>query len=236
MPHSLPHGRSLDVGAVGIEQAQLPPFDQGPLDLRGWFGDERRELPLELEIGSGKGTFLVQQAPGAPGAPGDPGTPGTPGTPGVNYIGIEYARAFWRYAADRVRRHGLVNVKLVHAEAGAFLRNYVPPGCLRQIHVYFPDPWPKARHHKRRLIQEPTLRLMHHALEAGGLVRLVTDHDDYFQWMQEHADRVADLFERLPFSPPAESGSAEGELVGSNFERKYRREGRPFNAMALHKR
>lgn len=219
--HSLSNrGKTLDVGEIGISQEDLPPFDAGHLDLRGWFGPERANLPLELEIGSGKGTFLVQQATQ---------------TPDVNYIGIEYAKAYWRHAADRCRRHQLANVRMLYAEAGAFVRNYVPDGCLRQVHVYFPDPWPKARHNKRRLIQEPFLRELHRILQSpAGILRMATDHSEYFAWMLEHAGKVTDLFEQIPFESPQSAG--EGELVGSNFERKYRREGRPFHALILRKR
>ncbi len=212
-------GRSLDVGAVGVDRESLPPFDAGPIDLRAWFAPERRNLPLELEVGSGKGTFLVQQAPLSP---------------QVNYIGIEYARAFWRYAADRCRRHGLENVRIVHTEADFFLRNYVPDAALGCIHIYFPDPWPKKRHHKRRLIQAPLLRTLDRVLGPGGEVRIATDHEGYFGWMLEHAAAVSDRFEKLPFNTPGTAGP--DELVGTNFERKYRREGRPFSAMVLRKR
>ncbi|MFP4144331.1 MAG: tRNA (guanosine(46)-N7)-methyltransferase TrmB [Phycisphaeraceae bacterium] len=179
-----------------------------------------------MEIGSGKGTFLIQQAPL---------------TPGVNYLGLEYARAFWRHAADRARRHGLPNVRLVHAEANAFVRYFIADRYLRQVHIYFPDPWPKKRHHKRRLVQAPFLRELYRVLEdprdgepESGQVRLATDHVDYFAWMEEHAAEVADLFDRLAFESPA--SAEEGELVGTNFERKYRDEGRVFNGMILRKR
>lgn len=215
------HGRRLDVTGYGIDQAELPHFEAGRIDPRDWFPADRRDLSLELEIGSGKGTFLVQQAPLHP---------------EVNYLGIEYAAAFWRYAADRARRHGLANVRLLHTEAAFFLRNHVADGMFNQVHIYFPDPWPKKRHHKRRLIQTPFLRELHRVLRPAdqpdsGLVRLATDHPAYFAWMQEHAAAVADLFERLPFESPASAGDAE--LVGTNFERKYRREGRPFHGMIL---
>jgi len=247
----------LDPGAWGRVQADLPPLDHGPIDLRAGFGfDGDASRPIELEIGSGKGTFLVQQAPL---------------TPGTDYLGIEIAKAYWRHAADRARRHGLANVRLLYGDAGVFVRNYVADATLRQIHVYFPDPWPKARHHKRRLIQASFLRELHRVLElplkkvsdtfsgtgikkvsdtfsgtfsgtpkevsgtsSGGTVRLATDHADYFAWMEDHAARVADLFDRLPFESPEAAG--EGELVGTNFERKYRREGRPLFGMILRKR
>jgi len=217
MAHSISAG-DLDVGDIGVEGSDLPPFDQGFLPLCDWFGNAPG-VPMELEVGSGKGTFLVQQAEQ---------------TPNVNYIGIEYARAYWRHAADRCRRHSLTNVKLIHTEAAFFIRNYVPNACMRQVHVYFPDPWPKKRHNKRRFIQADQLREIHRILEPSGQLRLATDHTDYFEWMCEHAEQVVDLFERLPFESPQSAG--EGELVGTNFERKYRREGRPFNAMILKKR
>ena len=205
-----------DVTGAGFDTDSLPPFEQGPIDLRGWFGPDRRDLPLELEIGSGKGTFLVQQAQQVT---------------GVNFIGLEYAREYWRHAADRVRRHHLTHVRVGHVEAGFFLRNYVGPGTLHQVHIYFPDPWPKARHHKRRLIQADFLRMLRQRVEDGGRVRIATDHSDYFAWMQEHIAQVRDLWDVEPFETPASAG--EGELVGSNFERKYRHEGRPFHAVML---
>ena len=244
-----PTQAGLDVGDVGITQDDLPGsvlVDGVPgwpkLDLGAWFDGGLRGQPVELEIGSGKGTFILNQAKAAP---------------GVNFVGIEYARAFWKYAADRVRRHGVRNVKLLHTEAGSFVQNYVKDGALQQVHIYFPDPWPKKRHNKRRLVQEGFLREVHRVLRSGdtgarstptevgvsgailgpGRLRIATDHADYFAWMEEHVGKVADLFERLPFESPAPGGAAgEGELVGTNFERKYRREGRSFHGMVLVKR
>jgi len=203
----------------------LPALDHGPIDLRTFFGfphltgAPEGKRPLELEIGSGKGTFLVQQARLQP---------------DTDFLGIEYAGAFWRHAADRCRRHGLENVRLLHADATVFVRNYVADASLYRVHLYFPDPWPKKRHHKRRSFQAPFLRELHRVLEPGGELHVATDHLDYFAWMEEHAAEVVDLFERKPFIPPSSAG--EGELVGTNFERKYRVEGRTFNAMVLQRR
>lgn len=210
------HGKVKEAGRFGLTADDLPPWQDGSIDLKAWFDEQIREHPLELEIGSGKGTFLVQQAPH---------------TPGTNYIGIEYARAFWLHAADRVRRHQLANVRMLHAEAAFFIRNYAADDVFQQIHIYFPDPWPKARHHKRRLVQADFMMELHRTLEPAGRIRLATDHEDYFHWMEDHASKVAEHFERLPFESPASAG--EGELVGTNFERKYRREGRPFHGMIL---
>ncbi len=220
MPDSLSHhGRSLDVGQFGINQSDLPHFEQGQIDIRQWFDEPTRDRPLELEIGSGKGTFLVQQAPLQP---------------DINFLGIEYAAAYWRHAADRVRRNNIRNVRLLYCEADFFLRNYVPDATFQQVHIYFPDPWPKKRHNKRRLVQAPFLRELSRVLTPNGRIRLATDHFDYFAWMEEHAAQVEDIYERLPFEKPESAG--EGELVGTNFERKYREEGRVFNGMVLVKR
>lgn len=218
MGTSLSRGKTLDAGHFGITPDQLPPFDDGPIDLQNWFPPDRRACPLELEIGSGKGTFLCQAARL---------------TPQANYVGVEYARAFWRYAADRCRRNSLENVRVVNAEASGFVRHYVRDLSLRQAHIYFPDPWPKTRHHKRRLIQESFLRLLHSKLEPNGSIRIATDHAEYFQWITDHAQRVAALFEPLPFQ--GAGCTDQGELVGTNFERKYLREGRTIHAVILRK-
>jgi tRNA (guanine-N7-)-methyltransferase len=216
-------GKVLDVGEIGRGPDDLPPIADSPeqtrFDFRAWWPEDRRSMPFELEIGSGKGTFLVQQA-GA--------------LPDVNYLGVEYAGEFARYAADRLRRNGLTNVRLLAYDAAVFVRWFCPDRAFRQVHIYFPDPWPKKRHHKRRIVQAPFLAELHRVLAADGVVRIVTDHDDYFAWMNEHIARAADLFEVRPFERPI--GAGDGEVVGTNFERKYRREGRPFNAVSLAKR
>lgn len=216
---SLSHGKELDVGEVGVQQDQLPPLDAGPVDLKQWFAPDRAHQPLELEIGSGKGTFLVQQAKRSP---------------QTNFIGIEYAKAFWRYAADRCRRQGLANVRIVYIDAGVLVRHYTPPTSLHRVHVYFPDPWPKKRHHKRRLIQDGFLRDLWEKLEPDARVNLATDHSGYYQWMLEHIQRVSHLYDQRPFEPPDSADSHE--LVGTNYERKYRREDRALFAMTLIRR
>jgi len=128
---------------------------------------------------------------------------------------------------------------MLHGDATELIGWYCPDRMFRQVHIYFPDPWPKKRHHKRRTVQAGFLRELHRVLidstpSQSAMIRVVTDHSEYWQWMLEHAEAVADLFERQPFERPA-GGEAE-EVVGTNFERKYRREGRSFHAMTLIKR
>jgi tRNA (guanine-N7-)-methyltransferase len=227
MSFGLARGRPLDPGVIGVTAAELGPIPDdaisnrqaGWVDVRTWFAHPQR--PLEIEIGSGKGTFLLQQAEVEP---------------AVNFLGMEWAREFWLYATDRVRRRGLENVRTLNADAGVFLEWRTPSAIARAIHLYFPDPWPKTRHHRRRIVQEGFLEQCHRVLTDNGEVRIVTDHDDYWAWMQERfawASQRA-LFEVLPFTRPG--SAAEGEVVGTNFERKYRREGRPFHAAVLRRK
>lgn len=197
--------RDITVEPIGLYQESLPK----PIDWRELFGNDH---PVELEIGMGKGTFLTDQAKARP---------------TTNFIGVEWARWFWKYASDRLRRNGCVNVRTLRAEATYFVRNYLPDASLAVVHIYFPDPWPKARHHKRRLIQEPFVAQINRVLLPGGQLRVVTDHLDYFQQI-ESVLRAS----TLAVGEYAQSAGGDGnEMVGTNFERKYRREGRPFYAI-----
>ena len=181
-----------------------------PIDWTILYGNDH---PVELEIGMGKGTFLTEQAKSRT---------------DVNFFGIEWANWFWRYASDRLRRNDCVNARTIRAEAGFFLREFVPAESLSVIHIYFPDPWPKARHNKRRLIQPAFMPLVERVLVRGGLLQIVTDHQDYFQQI-EPTVKGSNL-EIIDYNRPGSAG--DGEFVGTNFERKYRREGRPFYAIA----
>ena len=229
MSFGLSRGRTLDTSAAGLRAENLPPLpddlatdpDAARLDPRAWFDDPDR--PFEIEIGSGKGAFLVQQGELEP---------------GTNFLGIEWAKEFWAYIADRLRRRGLRNVRVLHADATQFLRWRAPAKCARVVHLYFSDPWPKSRHHKRRVVQDAFLADVWRVLTDEGELRIVTDHDDYWLWMEDHFARWAPPtgdgpFTRHDFAPPPSAG--EGEVVGTNFERKYRREGRPFHATTLRK-
>jgi len=219
MSFGLAHGRQLDTTGYLLTHDDLPPpaAEAGPFDPRTWF--EQPDRPFEIEIGSGKGTFLVQQAPQKP---------------GVNFLGIEWAGEFCKYAADRMRRREQTNVRMLLDDATEFIRYWCADGIAQVIHLYFSDPWPKSRHHKRRVVQDETLRQFHRILADGGELRLVTDHDDLWTWYEQHAERATNLFERTEFAAPDSAG--DGELVGTNYERKFTREGRPFHAMTLRKR
>ena len=214
MSFGLSRGRDFEYEGYGLSRDELPPPEDGRLDPRSWF--DHPDRPLEIEIGSGKGTFLVQHSVGELRS---------------NFLGIEWAGEFFRYAADRIRRHQMRNVRMLHADATEFIRFWCPDSIADVIHLYFSDPWPKVRHHKRRVVQSGTLEQMHRVLVPGGELRLVTDHPDLWNWYEEHAELCGHLFRREAFASPASAGS--DEVVGTNFERKFALEGRSFHAMTL---
>ena len=183
---------------------------RGPVDLAAIFGNTR---PVELEIGTGKGTFLLARAAARV---------------ELNFLGLEWARAYCHYAADRIRRAGLGNARMLQADAGAFFRKCLPEQSLWRVHVYFPDPWPKRRHHRRRLIQPAFVQHTRCALKLGGQLLIVTDHLEYFRHIETVMARAAGF----AIVPLPEMADEEGELVGTNFERKYIAQGRPFYKLA----
>lgn len=188
--------------------------EEGFIDFAELFGNRR---PVEIEIGSGKGTFLVHRAKARP---------------ELNFIGIEWARKYCHHAADRIARWGLGNVCMLRAEAAAFFGKRVADDSLQRVHIYFPDPWPKTRHVKRRIIQPPFVDLLYRKLRLGGQLVVVTDHRDYARQMAWVILNQPN-FATVPF--PRTHGANEGEVVGTNFERKYIAQGRSFFSLAVMK-
>lgn len=188
---------------------------RGKIDFAQVFG---RSGPVHIEIGSGKGAFLITQAQAQPEA---------------NFLGIEWASKYYRYTVDRIGRRGLTNVRMLRADAPAFLRDLVPEESVDCFHIYFPDPWPKKRHHKRRLMQNSNLEVILDRLKPGGEIRLATDHEEYFQQMQDVTSAYRTRLEPIEFERPA--GAREDEITGTNYERKYVKEGRPIYKAAFRK-
>ncbi len=189
---------------------------RGKIDFAQIFG---RCAPLHIEIGSGKGTFLLRPARAQP---------------EVDFLGIEWARKYYRFAVDRIGRWGLTNVRLLRADAPAFLRDFVHEASVDCFHIYFPDPWPKKRHHKRRLVQSENLEILLSRLKPGGEIRLATDHEEYFQQMLDVTSAYRTKLTPIEFERPA--GVRESEITGTNFERKYVKQSRPIYAAAFRKR
>ena len=138
-----------------------------PLDLAELFA---RAQPLEAELGCGDASFLVEYARRHPDR---------------NFIGVERLLGRMRKLDRKGRRAGLANLRGVRIESSYFLQYLLPPRAASALHVYFPDPWPKKRHHKNRLVNESFPALARAALTPGGAVYLRTDDADYFRQMTE---------------------------------------------------
>ena len=187
----------------------------GKIDFVRIFG---RSGPVHIEIGSGKGTFLFGQA-GA--------------QPGDNFLGIEWASKYYRHAVDRMGRWGLTNVRIIRTDAAEFLADSVPDGSVDCFHIYFPDPWPKKRHNKRRFVCPANLEHLIRCLKTDGQLRIATDHADYFEQIKTVLAARSDTLEEIDFIKPA--GAESGEWVGTNFERKYIKDKRPIYTIAARK-
>ncbi len=172
--------------------------------------------PIEIEIGVGKGTFLLARAKARP---------------EVNFLGIEYAKSYAIYVADRLRRAGQDNARMLCTEAGTFFADNIADSSIMRVHIYFPDPWPKRRHHRRRLIQPDFVQQVRRVLQPGGQLLLVTDHQDYFRHMQV----VLNNFPGMAVTEYPNLDEQSPYVVGTNFERKYVEEGRPIFKAALMK-
>lgn len=171
----------------------------GRLDLRQLFGNDHRVV---LEIGSGKGRFLIGAAVEQP---------------DVNFIGIEKSLHYHRVIAERAGKRGLRNVRLINYDAYPVLRDMIPDAALSEIHIYFPDPWPRKREQKRRIIRAEVLAEMRRTLVEGGSGIYVTDHRQYFEIA---APLIAEFFPSERRVPTAD------DPPRTNYEAKYRAEGR----------
>lgn len=146
------------------------------LDLSSVF---QREAPTVLEIGFGNGASLAAMAAAAP---------------EKNFIGIEVHRPGVGQLLKSVAEAGLDNVRVVSGDAVQFLDNRIADGTLSRVQVYFPDPWHKKRHHKRRLIQPAFVAHLGDKLRPGGELHLATDWQDYAEHMHAVMS-VAEMFE-----------------------------------------
>jgi tRNA (guanine-N7-)-methyltransferase len=138
-----------------------------PLELKELFSCPQ---PLEVELGCGDASFLVEYARQ---------------NPGTNFLGVERLLGRIQKLDRKGRRLELKNLRGVRIESAYFLQYLLPPHSARVLHIYFPDPWPKKKHRRHRLINETFPDLARAALQPGGVVYLRTDDADYFQQMNE---------------------------------------------------
>ena len=163
-----------------------------------------RPQPLEVELGCGDASFLVEYARR---------------NPVINFIGVERLLGRLQKLDRKGRRLGLANTRGVRIESSYFLQYLLPPHGATALHIYFPDPWPKKKHRKHRLINETFPALARGALAPGGTVFLRTDDADYFQQMNEVFDAV-DFFEKT------DTPAALSEIT-TDFERDFNARGIP---------
>jgi tRNA (guanine-N7-)-methyltransferase len=138
-----------------------------PVDLAGIFPESQ---PLEIELGCGDASFLVEYARR---------------NPARNFIGVERLLGRISKLDRKGRRAALANLRGVRIESSYFLQYLLPPHAASALHIYFPDPWPKKKHRKNRLVNESFPALARAALAPGGIVYLRTDEEDYFAQMKE---------------------------------------------------
>ena len=189
-------GVLLDLGAVRL------PLDGGTVC--------GRPCSLEVEIGAGKGRFLLDWAQAHPES---------------CFVAVERARKYLLLGAARAARRGLGNVRFVHTTAEDLLFRCLAAESVAGVHVYFPDPWPKKRHHKRRFLGPANVRRMAEVLVPGGLLRIKTDHEGY-------AEEIAAVLAAEALLEPADVDDAFAGVPPTSFEVKYEQESRPVHRWA----
>jgi tRNA (guanine-N7-)-methyltransferase len=137
-----------------------------------------REAPLTLEIGFGNGESLATMAAQAP---------------ETDFIGIEVHRPGVGHLLQELDRQALNNVRVFNADAVKVLRDCLPDGCLDRLLLFFPDPWHKKRHHKRRIVRLEFIELVAQKLKPGGILHMATDWENYAEHMLEVMEQSADF-------------------------------------------
>jgi tRNA (guanine-N7-)-methyltransferase len=155
------------LGRQAITAGEAP----APFDAAAWFGRSARGLICEIGCGTGTSTLAMAQA-----------------EPEFDVIAVEVYRRGLAQLLSGIDRDGVSNIRLVRGDGMDVLEHLVGPGSLTAVRVFFPDPWPKSRHHKRRLLQPPTMALIADRLRPGGVLHAATDHAGYAEQIAEAGD------------------------------------------------
>jgi tRNA (guanine-N7-)-methyltransferase len=148
---------------------------------------ESPDRPLEIDLGCGDGSFLLALARHAP---------------ETNFLGVERLLGRVRKVCREARKSDLPNLRVLRLESRYTVEWLLPPSSVRRLHLLCPDPWPKVRHHRRRLVQPEFLDAVHRLLEPGGEFLFMTDHPEYYEWTEELAGPCR-LFERIDWPEDA---------------------------------
>lgn len=184
------------------------------LDAAEWFG---RSAPLVCEIGCGTGTSTLAMAQAEP---------------DIDVIAVEVYRRGLAQLLSAIDREGVTNIRMIRGDGVDVLEHQIGPGTLTGVRVFFPDPWPKSRHHKRRLLQPQTVALIADRLRAGGVLHAATDHTGYAQQIAE----VGDTDPTLRRAQPDEQLPISTDRPGTKYEMKARHAGSPVTELLWVKR
>lgn len=176
-----------------------------PLDWASQFGVPAESLALHLEIGFGDGRYTVYRAQREP---------------HHQFVGVEVSSASLQRALRKLKRAGLNNVRLIKVGAVFALRHLFEPHSLRALIVNFPDPWPKEKHIKRRLLQRSFFELASSRLAGTGTVNLATDHPEYLAFSECEAE-ASGLFQHRPAEPPE-------AVFETKYALKWKLQGKPL--------
>jgi tRNA (guanine-N7-)-methyltransferase len=144
------------------------------------------------------------------------------------FIALEWEAEFAFYAAERLaKRPHLKHARVILGDAVPFFRDFLPTSCAQAIHIYFPDPWPKKRHHKHRIIRSEFLDLMRRVAMPGAVFYFGTDHAEYNEAARE-------IFAATPWLEMVNPDAEPTEGIQTNFEIKYRKIGKPIFRCTLH--
>jgi tRNA (guanine-N7-)-methyltransferase len=189
---------------LGKDVSELP---EGPLDTTRWF---ERSAPVVLEIGSGMGETTAALAAAEPAS---------------NYLAIEVYKPGLAQLLLRAETLNLHNLRLLRGDAIVLMREHFEPASLAEVRIYFPDPWPKKRHHKRRLVQPEAVELIASRLVPGGVLHLATDWENYSEQMLEVCEAEPQLRNRHADAPGGWAPRPEWRPV-TKFENRAHEEGR----------
>jgi tRNA (guanine-N7-)-methyltransferase len=200
-----------EVSPATLEEQQYEVFPADlcrPLLLSEVFGNDR---PLEIDLGSGSGKFLIEA--------------------GLryserNFLGIERLLGRVRKTRRKACQLSLGNVRVLRVEIDYAVKYLVPPGSVSRFHLSFPDPWPKRRHHSRRLVDEGFFEAIAAALDSTGELWIKTDHADYFRWIEKMVALVSSTFHDVPW---------EYEYPNTDFDETFAAENVPIYRLRLRK-
>ena len=195
--------RTISPTAAAVEFVPRDYF--APLDVLELF---RREAPLEVDIGCGDGSYLAALAQK---------------TPGHNFLGLERLAGRVRSACKAVAQRQLDNTRVLLIDASYAVAYLLPEECVTTFHILFPDPWPKRRHQRRRVLDQPFFEVLARALVTRGVIRVATDQRDYFEQIRDEASPFF-LFE-----------NARTDSLGSTFQRRYEQTRAPIYRLWLRK-